>query len=100
MVRVPCGSRPPDTKSCKSFLPAFHGHPKAPGEMTGRDILNDLIDQYGRRLRQVLHPAHTSDGQAPRHADRIFLIFSINIHARESPYTRGAVEMTASRRMW
>jgi hypothetical protein len=52
----------PETESCKSFSPAPAGRSKAPGEMTGSDIVNDLIDQYGQRLRHVLHQEGTPDG--------------------------------------
>jgi len=38
----------PDSASCKPFSPALEGCPRVSGEMTGSDIINDLIDQYGR----------------------------------------------------
>jgi hypothetical protein len=40
--------RTPEGESCKPFSPALEGCPKASGEMTGSDLVNDLIDQYGR----------------------------------------------------
>ena len=50
----------PETESRKSFAPALHGAPQAPGEMTGSDLVNDLIDQYGqwckRQAATQLHP--------------------------------------------
>jgi hypothetical protein len=38
----------PESESCKPFSPALEGCPRVSGEMTGSDIVNDLIDQYGR----------------------------------------------------
>ncbi len=38
----------PESENCKSFAPALEGSPRNPGEMTGTDIVNDLIDQYGQ----------------------------------------------------
>ena len=38
----------PESENCRSFSPALEGSPGASGEMTGSDIVNDLIDQYGR----------------------------------------------------
>jgi len=52
----------PETESRRPFWPALDGCPKSPGEMTGPDIVNDLIDQYGRRLRCVPDRAGTPDG--------------------------------------
>jgi hypothetical protein len=40
--------RTPESENCKPFSPALEGRPKAPGEMSGSDIVNDLIDQYGQ----------------------------------------------------
>jgi len=41
----------PEGESCKPFSPALEGYPRAAGEMTGSDIVNDLIDQYGQWCR-------------------------------------------------
>jgi hypothetical protein len=38
----------PESENRKPFSPALEGRPKASGEMTGSDIVNDLIDQYGQ----------------------------------------------------
>jgi len=38
----------PESENCTLFSPALEGCPNASGEMTGSDIVNDLIDQYGR----------------------------------------------------
>ncbi len=38
----------PESENCRSFSPALEGSPRASGAMTGSDIVNDLIDQYGR----------------------------------------------------
>lgn len=50
----------PEAENRKSFVPALHGGPQAPGEMTGSDLVNDLIDQYGqwckRQAATQLHP--------------------------------------------
>jgi hypothetical protein len=40
--------RTPERENSKPFSPALAGRPKAPGEMTGSDIVNDLIKQYGQ----------------------------------------------------
>jgi len=44
--------RTPEGGNCQPFSPALEGSPKAPGEMTGSDIVNDLIDQYGQWCKQ------------------------------------------------
>ena len=50
----------PEAENCKPFAPALHGAPRAPGELTGSDLVNDLIDQYGqwckRQAATQLHP--------------------------------------------
>lgn len=38
----------PESENCKSFSPALENRPRTSGEMTGSDIVNDLIDQYGQ----------------------------------------------------
>ena len=38
----------PESENCRSFSPALEGIPRNPGEMTGSDLVNDLIDQYGQ----------------------------------------------------
>ena len=38
----------PEGESSKPFSPALEGNPRTSGEMTGSDIVNDLIDQYGQ----------------------------------------------------
>ncbi len=38
----------PESENSRSFSPALEGDPRASGAMTGSDIVNDLIDQYGR----------------------------------------------------
>jgi hypothetical protein len=38
----------PEGETSRSFSPALEGDPKTPGEMTGPDIVNDLIDRYGQ----------------------------------------------------
>ena len=37
----------PEGEVCQSFAPALEGCSRTPGEMTGPDIVNDLIDRYG-----------------------------------------------------
>ncbi len=50
----------PEAESCKSFAPALRGEPQAPGEMTGSDLVNDLIDRYGHWCkRQAATQLHT-----------------------------------------
>jgi hypothetical protein len=39
--------RTPESENYRSFTPVLEDCPKAPGGMTGSDIVNDLIDQYG-----------------------------------------------------
>ncbi len=50
----------PEAENRKSFAPALQGEPQAPGEMTGSDLVNDLIEQYGqwckRQTATQLHP--------------------------------------------
>ncbi len=46
----------------RSFSPALDVHSKAPGEMTGSDIVNDLINQYREWLRHAQHRGGTPDG--------------------------------------
>lgn len=46
----------PEAESRKSFSPALQGDAKAAGEMTGSDIVNDLIDQYGQWCRRHAAP--------------------------------------------
>ena len=38
----------PEGEVCRSFAPALEGCARAPGEMTGVDLVNDLIDRYGQ----------------------------------------------------
>jgi hypothetical protein len=38
----------PEAESRKPFSPALRGDPQAPGEMTGSDLVNDLIEQFGQ----------------------------------------------------
>ncbi len=38
----------PESENCKSFSPALEGSPRTSGEMTGSDLVNDLIAQYGQ----------------------------------------------------
>ncbi len=38
----------PEGEVCQPFAPALENCSKAPGEMTGSDIVNDLIDRYGQ----------------------------------------------------
>ena len=38
----------PEGEVCQSFTPALESCSQAPGEMTGVDIVNDLIDRYGQ----------------------------------------------------
>jgi len=40
--------RTPEAEHHKSFVPALPGDSPAPGVMTGADLVNDLIDQYGQ----------------------------------------------------
>jgi hypothetical protein len=40
--------RTPESENCKSFSPALEGSPRTSEEMTGSDLVDDLIDQYGR----------------------------------------------------
>lgn len=42
----------PESENRKSFAPALEGGPRTSEEMTGSDIVNDLIDQYGRWCKQ------------------------------------------------
>ncbi len=50
----------PEAESCRSFAPALHGASQAPGEMTGSDLVNDLIDRYGQWCkRQATTQLHT-----------------------------------------
>jgi hypothetical protein len=37
----------PERENCRPFWPALEGRPNTSGEMTGSDLVNDLIDQYG-----------------------------------------------------
>jgi hypothetical protein len=43
----------PESENRKSFAPALEGSPRTSEEMTGSDIVNDLIDQYGRWCKRV-----------------------------------------------
>ncbi len=38
----------PESENCKSFAPALEDGTRTPGEMTGSDLVNDLIAQYGQ----------------------------------------------------
>ncbi len=40
--------RTPETENCRLFAPALEDCPRDAGCMTGSDIVNDLIDQYGQ----------------------------------------------------
>ena len=40
--------RTPEGENSRSFAPAWGDRPQGPGEMTGSDIVNDLINQYGQ----------------------------------------------------
>ncbi len=58
-------------ESRKSFSPALSGAAQAPGEMTGSDLVNDLIDQYGQWCKRqaaarstIEHDVH-SDKRTP-----------------------------------
>ncbi|MCL5280182.1 MAG: hypothetical protein M1376_09780 [Planctomycetes bacterium] len=46
----------PESENCKSFSPAVESHPGTSGEMTGSDIVNDLIDQYGQWCKHLGAP--------------------------------------------
>jgi hypothetical protein len=53
----------PESENCKSFAPALEGSLRTCGEMTGSDIVNDLIDQYGQWCKRQGTPLRESGVQ-------------------------------------
>ena len=53
----------PESENCKSFSPALEGSPRTSGEMTGSDLVNDLITQYGQWCKLQGAPACDRGGQ-------------------------------------
>ncbi len=53
----------PESENCKSFAPALEGSPRTSGEMTGSDLVNDLITQYGQWCKLQGAPVCESGAQ-------------------------------------